>query len=137
MTLLRVYVVVLMAGWLAWLVVDKSPPSPGTPGTYAGPPFALPPAGRPTHDPTPLPPREGTMLADFQYAVDMVKRGELRQGFVVLWRRQYLWVSAIVTGLVVFVLAPAVRQAIPRRRPAYGGGDRAAGEDRGRRDKRP
>lgn len=120
MNLLRVYVVVLIAGWLLWLALDKSPPPPlgQSPGVTAPPgpvghPFALPPPERPTRNPTNLLPHEGTMLADFQYAVDTAKRGEFRRGFIVLWRRQYFWVAAIVTALVIFVLVPALRAVMP------------------------
>ena len=60
------------------------------------------------------------MLADFQYATDMAKRGELRQGFVVLWRRQHLLVAAVITALAVLVLAPAVRAVMSRRPRAAG-----------------
>jgi hypothetical protein len=136
MNLLRVYVVVLMAGWLVWLALDKPPsaqygPAGGMVPPSSVQPFPLPPHERRTRYPAMQPPPEGDTLADFQYAADRVKRGELREGFVVLWRRQYLWVAAIVTALVTIVLAPAFRAVAQRRwRGHRTGGRPSKGEGR-------
>lgn len=131
--MLRVYVVVLLAGWFVWFALDKSPSAPFDPRSGGGPPaataqpFGLPLPERPTPNPAMLPPREGDTLADFQYAADRVKDGEFRQAFVVLWRRQYLWVAAIVTALVVIVVAPAFRSVAHRRWRGHRPGDRPSG----------
>lgn len=77
-----------------------------------------------------MPPREGDTLADFQYAADRVKDGEFRQAFAVLWRRQYLWVAAIITALVMIVLAPAFRAVARGRWRGQRAGARPSGRAR-------
>lgn len=106
MDLLRVYVVVLMSGWFTWLALDKPPVAPSNPAPPVSSPYALPLPERPAPNPLPLPAPAGNWVADFQYATDMVKRGEPRRGFVVLWHRQYWLVSAIVTLLLVAIFPP-------------------------------
>ena len=132
MGLVRTYLVVFIAGWALWLWLDKAGPVQQAP---AQPPFAGMPApgypgypGFPAGDgqrPLSPPPGQGDLIKDFQYGVDLIKRGEYQQSFVFLWRREHWILAGVITALFMLLL-PGIGRRISRlRRQSGSGGDRS------------
>lgn len=108
MGILKTYVLVFMAGWLVWFLLDKNaPPMPPPAAAHFGGPqypgFPRPPAAMRQ------PPAGDDMVQAFQYGVDLLKGGRYQQAFVYLWRNQSWVVAALVTALLAFVLPGASR----------------------------
>lgn len=116
MNTLRVYVVVLLLGWGFWLALDKPTAVQPVSSPPVASPYALPMPERPTVNPIPFPPPEGDWLADLQYGMDMVKRGETSRAFVVTWQRQFWLLSAVVALLLAALFPPLISRFRERRK---------------------
>ena len=106
MGIIKTYVLVFIAGWLVWFLLDKNPPTP-PPAAHFGsaqyPGFPGPAAAMRQ------PPASGDMVQSFQYGVDLLKGGRYQQAFIYLWRNQSWVVAALVTALLAVVLPGAGR----------------------------
>ena len=108
MGLLRNYVLIFIAGWALWFWMDKTgaptqqiPYSGMTAPAYRGYPAQ---PGRRSLQP---PPREGDLVGDFQYGVDLIKAGNYQRSFVFLWDRQS-WILAGVLTLLLSAILPSI-----------------------------
>lgn len=87
-------VLVFVSGWVAWFLLDK--------------PHMLPWNAYPA--------RKGTMLHDFQLAFDMLRAGQPKLAFVVVWHEHWLLLSLLGGGLVSIVAAAIQRRLTSGRR---------------------
>jgi hypothetical protein len=116
MALIRAYILVFIAGWILWLWLDKADPvgQAGAPPPFGGvvqaPAYPGYPGGAGLQSPPP-PPGEGDLIREFQYGVDLIKRGEYQQSFVFLWRREH-WILAGVISILIAFLMPALGRRV-------------------------
>ena len=119
MGLLRNYVLIFIAGWAIWFWMDKTGAPAAPTGQMHSPGMQAPGyrgystlSGRRPLQP---PPREGDLVRDFQYGVDLIKAGSYQRSFVFLWDRQS-WILAGVLTLLLSLVLPGVWQQAGRWR---------------------
>jgi hypothetical protein len=130
MNFLRIYVVVLMLGWFLWLALDKHPPEAAVAVPPPPAPYSLPLPERPGYPGLQPPPPDAGLMADFQYAVDTLKAGQPRRGFVVVWPRRYWALTGVIT-LLSFVAVPPLWRLVRRRKSTVSGGKTVTGKEAG------
>ena len=85
--------VAFVLGWVTWLWIDKNPALLG-----------------------PLPyPQDGSLLHNFQIAIDLLKQLRFKAAFIYIWKAHYL-VLSLALGLLLGMLGASVRSAWSRRR---------------------
>ena len=119
-----------MLGWFLWLALDKHPPRAAVAVPPPPAPYSLPPPERPGYPALQLPPPDAGLIADFQFAVDTLKAGQPRRGFVVVWPRRYWALTGMIT-LLLFVAVPPLGRVLRRRKTAVPGRETATGKDPG------
>jgi hypothetical protein len=87
--MLRASVLVFIAGWVSWFLVDKA-------GLM-------------------LPRTTESLLQNFQTAFDMLRAGYPLPAYVFIWQSHYV-VLSLLGGLLLTMLYGAVRDALARRR---------------------
>ncbi len=80
-------------GWGLWFWIDKNPASLG---------------------PVPYP-RDGSLLQNFQVAIDLIKQVRFKAAFVYIWKAHYL-VLSVAFGLLLGILGGFLSSAWSRRR---------------------
>ena len=90
--MLRSTFLIFIAGWIAWLWIDKPDPRQFR-----------------------MPESSDSMLENFQIAFDMLKAGYLDISFVYLWSAHYL-VLSLLGGALLAVISGAFADQLARRR---------------------
>jgi hypothetical protein len=90
--MLRSFLFVFIAGWVAWFWIDK-----------------------PRAGPFKLPPPDDSLVENFQRAFDILKAGYLDLAFVYIWNAHYLLLS-LLGGAVIAVVYGSVSDHFSRQR---------------------